>query len=161
MTTANNVLTSGQIQTQNVTTGIEVVGRVTGEPPNESVTCTLMPQVQDFTLVSDPLGGQVPLISTQMISTLVRVKDGETIAMGGLVRKNDNVSGQSIPILGDLPFIGALFRSQNKTNTDSELLIFITPTILREEGVDYGQGIGAAGRPAAAAGGGAAPAPAR
>jgi hypothetical protein len=126
------------IQPLTVTTGIEVMARATGEPPNESVTCILMPQVQDITgYVDNPAGGTLPNYTTETVSTMVRVPNGGTIAMGGWVRKSDSDTGSAIPILGDLPFIGGLFRSKSHNIDDSELLIFITPTILREEGVNY------------------------
>jgi general secretion pathway protein D len=58
--------------------------------------------------------------------------------MGGLVRKNNSVSVNKVPLLGDLPFIGTLFRSRTHNVDESELLIFLTPTIIRERYVDYG-----------------------
>jgi general secretion pathway protein D len=60
--------------------------------------------------------------------------------MGGLVRKNNSTSGTKLPLLADLPFIGGLFRSKARNLDESELLIFLTPTVVREPGVDYSVG---------------------
>ena len=50
--------------------------------------------------------------------------------MGGFIRKNDSSSITKVPILGDLPIVGSLFRGVSKTTEDRELLIFVTPTII-------------------------------
>jgi len=73
---------------------------------------------------------EAPKTSTKSMHTLVRIKDGETIAVGGLITSNDNKSEKGIPLLRDLPLIGKLFEYKNKTHTRTELVIFITPKIL-------------------------------
>jgi type II secretory pathway component GspD/PulD (secretin) len=62
------------------------------------------------------------------------VKDGETVMIGGLSQRQIEESSTKIPILGDLPLIGGLFRSRAKTAVNSELVVFITPHILTTEG---------------------------
>jgi type IV pilus assembly protein PilQ len=62
--------------------------------------------------------------------TLVKIKDGQTIAVGGLITSNDNNSEKGIPFLRDLPLIGKFFEYKSKTHTRTELVIFITPKIL-------------------------------
>jgi type II secretory pathway component GspD/PulD (secretin) len=116
-------------------TGLMVIARITGVPPKESITVYLSPQVQDFAgVVSSPDGqSTVPIITQQFVYTVLRVKDGETIAMGGLMRKNEDYEEEKVPLLGDLPFIGQLFRNHRKSNDTSELFIFVTPTIIRDE----------------------------
>ena len=54
------------------------------------------------------------------------------MVLGGLVSKNETYAQSKIPLLGDLPIIGSFFRSRTKNNTDSELLIFVTPTIIED-----------------------------
>ncbi|MBI2299616.1 MAG: type II secretion system protein GspD [Armatimonadetes bacterium] len=116
-----------------VQTSLLVVPRVTGQAPNESITTLLQPLVSDVTgFVDNPGGGTIPIIAAQQIQTTLRVRNGETIALGGLVRKNNSNNSTKIPLLGDLPFIGKLFRSNTHNVDESELLIFITPTIIRE-----------------------------
>jgi len=73
---------------------------------------------------------EAPKISTKSMHTLVKIKDGETIAVGGLITTNDNKSEKGIPFLRDLPLIGKFFEYKSKTHTRTELVIFITPKIL-------------------------------
>lgn len=73
---------------------------------------------------------EAPKTSTKSMHTLVKIKDGETIAVGGLITANDNKSENGIPLLRDLPLIGRLFEYKSKTHTRTELVIFITPRIL-------------------------------
>lgn len=65
----------------------------------------------------------------------VRIKDGETLVIGGLIQESDQKTVQKIPFLGDLPFIGAAFRSSRTTKIKSELVIMLTPRI-----IDDGEG---------------------
>jgi type II secretory pathway component GspD/PulD (secretin) len=62
----------------------------------------------------------------------VRIKDGETLVIGGLIQETDQKVVQKIPVLGDLPIIGAAFRSSSTTKTKSELVIMITPKIIND-----------------------------
>jgi type II secretory pathway component GspD/PulD (secretin) len=63
-------------------------------------------------------------------STTLMVKDGETIVVGGLIRTNDETTVSKMPIVGDIPIIGALFRHKNSTKEERELIVFITPRII-------------------------------
>jgi len=74
---------------------------------------------------------EAPKISTKSMHTLVKIKDGDTIAVGGLITSNNNVSEKGIPLLRSLPLVGKLFEYKSKTNTRTELVIFITPKILQ------------------------------
>lgn len=62
----------------------------------------------------------------------VRIKDGETLVIGGLIQETDQKTVQKIPFLGDLPFIGAAFRSTSTTKVKSELVIMLTPRIIND-----------------------------
>jgi len=77
-------------------------------------------------------GSQTPIIETRKTETTLRVKDGQTIIIGGLRKKRPAVEESKIPILGDIPLIGALFRKLDKEQTESELGVFITPHIYTE-----------------------------
>ncbi|MEX2149506.1 MAG: type IV pilus secretin PilQ [Steroidobacteraceae bacterium] len=83
-------------------------------------------------LVPSATGGFVPSIDTRNIQTQVLVRDGQTVVLGGIMEteRRDNV--KKVPLLGDVPVLGNLFKSTNKINNRDELLIFITPKILRE-----------------------------
>jgi len=82
----------------------------------------------DEALDSQP--GEAPSIRKQELNAEVLVRDGETIVLGGLFTNNQNISDYRIPVLGDIPFIGRLFRSSTSINTKTEVLIFITPRII-------------------------------
>ncbi|MBU1888416.1 MAG: hypothetical protein KKB46_04395 [Candidatus Omnitrophica bacterium] len=69
---------------------------------------------------------------TKSAKTTVMVKDGETIIIGGLISKDDSSVFEKVPFLGDLPFIGAAFRYKTSDKDDKELIIFITPHIVKE-----------------------------
>jgi len=74
---------------------------------------------------------EAPKTSTKSMHTLVKIKDNETIAVGGLITTNDNKSEKGIPLLRDLPLIGRFFEYKSKAHTRTELVIFITPKILQ------------------------------
>ncbi len=69
---------------------------------------------------------------TRKASTTVMVKDGETVIIGGLISKQDTYGFEKIPFLGDIPLLGLAFRYKSKDEVDKELLIFITPHIIKE-----------------------------
>ncbi|WP_237416451.1 MULTISPECIES: type II secretion system secretin GspD [Halomonadaceae] len=68
------------------------------------------------------------------IKTTVLADDEETIVLGGLINEDYRVSQSKVPLLGDIPLLGALFRSETKTRQKRNLIVFLRPTILREEG---------------------------
>lgn len=72
-----------------------------------------------------------PRITTREADTTVRVREGETLVIGGLIKQQSDVSQDKIPILGDIPLIGALFSRKEGTDQQIELAVFITPRILR------------------------------
>ena len=82
--------------------------------------------------VTSATGGSVPSIDTRQIITQVLVNDGQTVVLGGILDTTKSKSANKVPFFGDIPFLGALFRSTTDINNKTELLIFITPKILRE-----------------------------
>jgi type IV pilus assembly protein PilQ len=83
-------------------------------------------------LVASATGGFVPSIDTRSISTQVLVNDGQTVVLGGIMETERRDSVKKVPFLGDVPGLGMLFRSKSKSDNRDELLIFVTPKILRE-----------------------------
>jgi len=73
----------------------------------------------------------VPPINTQSAKTIVLVKDGATAVVGGIYQSNEQTSQQSTPFLGKIPILGYLFRNRFLTSTNNELLLFITPRIVK------------------------------
>ena len=120
----------GQSQQANflpLQTGLTIVPRINAD---DSVTMNLQPQISDTTGQASVQG--IPPTVTQTLTTLRTVRSGDTMVLGGLVRKQETASSQRIPILSDIPFFGGLFRTRNKQVNDQELLIFVTPTIISD-----------------------------
>jgi len=83
-------------------------------------------------LVASATGGFVPSIDTRSVITQVLVNDGETVVLGGIFETEERETVNKVPVLGDIPGLGYLFRSTVTVNNQAELLIFVTPKILRE-----------------------------
>jgi type IV pilus assembly protein PilQ len=83
-------------------------------------------------VVPSATGGFVPSIDTREIITQVLVNDGQTVVLGGILETEARDTVNKVPYLGDIPGLGMLFRSKQKTDNKDELLIFVTPKILRE-----------------------------
>ena len=82
--------------------------------------------------VSNDQGGSIPSIDTRAIQTQVLVDNGQTVVLGGIYETEESEDISKVPFLGDIPGLGALFRSTRKVSNKSELLIFVTPKILKE-----------------------------
>lgn len=76
--------------------------------------------------------GSVPAINTNAINTSVLVENGDTIVLGGVFREETTTTETKTPLLGDIPYVGRLFKRTNSGNRRTELLIFITPRIIAE-----------------------------
>ncbi len=82
--------------------------------------------------VPSATGGFVPSIDTREVETQVLVSNGETVVLGGIYETEEREITSKVPVLGDLPVLGAMFRTSQKTSNKSELLIFVTPRIIKE-----------------------------
>ena len=122
---------SGVAGVVDVSSGMFVVPRINGD---ESVTLTVMPMVQTVAgTVTGPDGTTAPIVHSQQVGPITRrVRNGETIVIAGMVTKADSTSRKSVPLFGDLPLIGKLFQGREAVVADNELLVFVTPTILRD-----------------------------
>ncbi|MEM7612656.1 MAG: type IV pilus secretin PilQ [Pseudomonadota bacterium] len=84
---------------------------------------------QVFTVIG---GGAIPSIDTREVETQVLVRDGQTVVLGGIYETEMRDVVSKVPLLGDIPGVGNLFKSTQRINNKSELLIFVTPKILEE-----------------------------
>lgn len=82
--------------------------------------------------VDAPGSGKIPTIDTREVNTSALVDNGQTVVLGGIYEINKSNTITKVPGLGDIPGIGALFRSTSRVNTKAELLIFVTPRILSD-----------------------------
>ncbi|MEG3436002.1 type II and III secretion system protein [Pannus brasiliensis CCIBt3594] len=73
-----------------------------------------------------------PLIRRELTSGLVRLRDGQTLVLSGVIQETDRVNETKVPILGDIPILGALFRSRNNEIGRSEVIILLSPKILED-----------------------------
>ena len=71
------------------------------------------------------------MIDTRTIQTNISVRDGETVVIGGLIQTRDDERRTKVPLLGDIPIIGAAFRSNQVSQTKTELLVILTPRVIR------------------------------
>jgi len=107
------------------------------------VTPQINPETNEVTMVINPkssittTSAIAPTQSDAEVRTtksIVKVPDGETVILGGLIHKDKTVVFKKLPILGDIPILGALFRNKNQTrDLDRELLVFITPHIVKDK----------------------------
>ncbi|WP_058833986.1 type IV pilus secretin PilQ [Luteimonas abyssi] len=75
--------------------------------------------------------GSIPNLNTRTITTAVLIDDGQTVSIGGVYEFRNRNDLAKIPFLGDLPIIGNLFRNRSRSNEKAELLVFVTPKVLR------------------------------
>jgi general secretion pathway protein D len=119
---------------QNITY-LEVGLKLEVEPlisPDEEVTLKMALEVSNITQqIETGNGGTAYQIGTRNASTTLRLLDGETQVLGGLISKSDKSSASRVPGLGDLPILGRLFGTQQDNKTQSELVLAITPRIIR------------------------------
>ncbi|ELU12789.1 hypothetical protein CAPTEDRAFT_143970 [Capitella teleta] len=81
---------------------------------------------------TDEASNNVPIISTNEITTQVLVEDGETVVLGGVFKQSKKQGVTKVPVLGDIPWVGGLFRNKTETDDKEELLVFITPRIITD-----------------------------
>jgi len=132
-TTVSNgtVLTTSNPFALTANTNLSVAPRINDD---NTITVYLLPTISSFVGTSQgPNGEQIPNQSNQFIRVVARVRNNETIVLGGLNNKNENESVNKIPVLAELPVIGQFFRETTKSKTNSELLIFVTPSIVDED----------------------------
>lgn len=94
---------------------------------NNEVTLTISPTVAALRGTTE---AKLPIVTERSVVTTVRVKSGETAVLAGLVNDEEQVIVKKIPFLGDLPLAGELFKHRQRSPSHTEILIFVTPTIL-------------------------------
>lgn len=113
---------------------------------NVGITLKVRPQINEGNAVKldieqkiDSIGARgdaVDLVTnTRSIRTSIIVDDGQLVVLGGLIRDDVQEVQQKIPLLGDIPLLGWLFRSQSTTKEKTNLMVFLKPTILRDAGL--------------------------
>lgn len=117
----------------NVGTVLSVTPRISA---NDYIRLKVTPQVSSFfgTVTKTVAGvvNQADVFDTRELDTQVLIPNANTLVMGGMVKDNPQASYTKVPVLGDIPYLGHAFRSENKQLDKDNLLIFITPTIVKD-----------------------------
>lgn len=125
----NNTSTTTEIEYKDAGIILRYTPRVNADG---TITATIHTEVSTPQYVEDLKAYQ---FNTRSADTIVTVRDGEPMVIGGLIGAEDAKSVRKIPFLGDLPILGALFRSHKKDKSESELLIFLTAHVINGAGV--------------------------
>jgi general secretion pathway protein D len=125
-TTGGNVSTS--IQYKDTGVNLQVTPSVSAE---NVVTMSVNQAVTDVGQI-DTATGQRSFLQRQIVSK-VAVRSGETLVLGGLIRDNDTTGRSGLPLLSDIPVVGALFGTQSRSAQRTELLVVITPKVVRSD----------------------------
>ena len=103
---------------------------------NNDITVDVVTEVSDVASrqnqVAGNNSGNLPVIRRRKADTCVRVKEGDAIVIGGLIETQEQNNVEKVPILGDIPLVGGLFRSTKSNTIEKEVVIFITPRLMKE-----------------------------
>lgn len=111
---------------------LEVIPRI-NDRINETITLTIKPNVSTISQWVESGNNKAPQISERSAETTIRVKAGETILLGGLLKEEEIKNIKQIPFLSKIPILGEIFKSRSIDKKDTEILIAITPTIIHDE----------------------------
>ena len=101
----------------------------------KTITLVLAPEVSSFSQFRDLGGGvTVPEFTSSQLTTSVIIEDGQTVVLGGLMKDSTSKTVTKVPVLGDIPLLGGLFRQTEDSSTRKNLLIFITARLLAPRG---------------------------
>ncbi|NOX58286.1 MAG: hypothetical protein GXP29_05430 [Planctomycetes bacterium] len=129
----NNGQVNSQVQYEDVGIIVDVTPHIN---PDGYVNMEIKPEISALNTGSSvqiSAGVTAPIFTTRSAETTVTVKDGETIVIGGLIQTQEDERETKVPILGDLPGIGNLFRATSSTRRRTELLILLTVNVVRDE----------------------------
>ncbi len=148
-TLTNTVVQGGTSTTsQNVTlieAGLTLEIRVSQIDDNGFVSMSVSPKITapgtQIPIGNIPGNFVIPITTRSLTSGLIRIRDNQTLVLSGIIADNERATATKIPILGDLPLLGALFRSTAKTNQRAEVIVLVTPRILDDsDRSTYGYG---------------------
>ena len=120
-----------EIQTVTVGTVLSITPQVSLDG---RITLDLTPAVSRLVRVDTSASGDssAPVIDIRQASSIVRLRDGDTVVMGGLGQESEAETVRKVPVLGDIPLLGKLFSAQAKADERTELVFFLTPRIVRD-----------------------------
>jgi general secretion pathway protein D len=125
--TSLNAVVNQVVQFENVGTQLTVIPTVNNDG---YVTFRILQEVSALSAQTIAAAQNAPVITTREAETSAIVRTGHTVVIGGLIGESREATQTSIPILGDLPLLGSLFRSRNVSHERTELAIFLTPYVV-------------------------------
>jgi len=137
----------GGFETREIGVILKVIPNVGAD--NKTINLAIIPEVSeltswitDYDIVYDLQRIELPqpFISTRLVTTNVIINDGETIVLGGLMSETAIEREDKVPILGDIPFLGRLFRTESESNEKRNLMIFVTANLLTPTGEAFAIG---------------------
>lgn len=129
-TAGNPPVTSQTVTFQPIGVTLKIVPKINSDRTINVLTHPLVTTATSFTPATSSNPNGLPIIATREAVTSLRVSDGDSVILGGLMRYSDVKNLQKIPVLGDLPFLGQLFRFATVNHTESEVVIVLTPRIV-------------------------------
>jgi len=115
--------------------GLTVVLRIERIDDNGFVSLSVAPTVSapGTTVSAGGNSGNVTLLTERSLTSgLIRLRDGQTLILSGIIQDSDTASVTKVPILGDIPILGALFRNERRINSRSEVIVLLTPQIIND-----------------------------
>ncbi len=129
-TAGSNIVPVTSFQYQDVGITIEVEPRV---HHNQEITLVVRVEVSNISgFIQGPGGQQQPRIGTRVIESTIRLRDGETNLIAGLIRTDDSNNEQGLPGLADIPILGHLFSNKANDHSRTDLILTLTPHIVRQ-----------------------------
>jgi general secretion pathway protein D len=126
----NDVSIDRAVQYQDVGTKLSIIPTINDDG---YVSVQLLQEVSSLTPQTVAAALSAPVISTREANTRAILRDGQTVVIAGLIGDTRQVQNQGLPLLMDIPWLGALFRRQSTTRQRTELAIFVTPYIVRSD----------------------------
>ncbi len=126
--TGENAITSEDVRFVDVGLKLNVTPTINDDG---FVTMTLKPEISEVVGSISSQGGGIPQVNKTLVETTVMVKDGSTIVLGGLRKENKTQTRKGVPVLMDIPILKALFSNTTDSIEATEIVIFITPHIIR------------------------------
>lgn len=132
--TDTNSDTTMTVEYKKVGVELNVTPRI-NDPILKTITMDIKPKISSITEWVESGNNLAPQISTREAKTILRVKSGETILLGGLLKEEIINNTTGIPLLSKIPFLGELFKSHRKKKDKTEIIIALTPTIVENDEV--------------------------
>ncbi len=121
--------TTETVKFKNVGVKLVVTPHVAG---NNMLRLNIAPEFSVLVTRVQVATSNVPVVDTRKVNTIALVKDGQAVVLGGLRKKETSMQVNKVPVLGDIPILGHLFRFEGEATTNTELVVFITPHIVTE-----------------------------